>query len=217
MKLKKSLLILSMVVLCISCSKGKEYTSYDHYQTLDFSSYGYGINIFKEPFTEDVIYTVKEGDKIKVTEFRVYKNKECYIKVKLPSEGIGYISFGKNNVYKNGNGIEEFNCIEKIEVNSKQIWVLNFNETLGVYSDYLYSLPDIESERVYELTDFDKSNYAKTVAITNDFEWIKFNISDKSGWVPKECVYRDRGGPAYWTPANSIKYELIDKYQPGEL
>lgn len=28
MKLKKSLLILSMVVLCISCSKGKECTSY---------------------------------------------------------------------------------------------------------------------------------------------------------------------------------------------
>lgn len=217
MNLKKSFLFIVFSICVISCSKTTEYTNYEHYQTLDFSYFGYGINIYKEPFKKNIIYTVQKGDKIKTTEFRVYQNEECYLKVILPSGDFGYIPFGKNNVYEYKNERYDFKCIEKIKINEKELWVLNFKENLGVYSDYLYSLPDKESEKIYELTDFDKMNYAKTVAITNDFNWIKFNIGNESGWVPKECVYVDRGGYAYWTPAHSIQYQLIDKYIPGEI
>ena len=215
MKFKKTLLIFFQIFILVSCSRSIDYKGYEHYQTLDFSYFGYGLNILKSPFKKDILYTVKKGDKIKVTEFRVYKNDDCYIKVITPSGKTGFIPFGKNNVYKNDR--EEFKQIDTIEVNNKSVWVLSFNKTLGVYSDFLYSLPDFKSEKIYELSKSDKENYAKTIAITNDFEWIKFTISGVSGWVPKDCVYVDRGGLAYWTPAVSIQYELIDKYLPGEL
>ena len=215
MNIRKILLIFLPMLLLISCSETMEYTPYEHYQTLNFADFGYGLDVLQEPFKGNILYKVRKGDKIRVVEFRVYKNEECYLKVIVPSGDIGFISFGKKNVYKNDR--DEFKYLDTIEVNEKKLWVLSFEKSLGVYSDYLYSLPDKNSEKVYTLTKFDKENYSKSVAITNDFEWIKFNIAGKIGWVQKDCVYVDRGGLAYWTPAVSIYYELIGKYIPGEI
>ena len=212
MKTKKLFFLFSLLFLVLSCTTAEKFTTYEHYQTLCFSDFGYGIKVYKEPFKQEVLYKVQKGDKIEITEFRVYKNEDCYLKVIIPSGKTGYINFGKNNVYNIRK--DEFKCLEKIKVNSRTLSVLSFIARLGVFSDCLYSLPTEQSEKIYFLEKVDKSTYHNAIAITNDFNWLKFTINGKTGWVHKDCVYVDRGGLAYWTPAVKIQCELIDKYNP---
>lgn len=212
MRDRKILFLFSLLFILLSCSTAEKFTTYEHYQTLFFTDFGYGIKVYKEPFNQEVLYKVQKGDKIEVTEFRVYKNEDCYLKVIIPSGKIGYINFGKNNIYNIRK--DEFKYLERIKLNSINLSVLSFNARLGVSSDYMYSLPCEQSEKEYFLEEVDKSTYQNAIAITNDFNWIKFTINGKTGWVQKDCVYVDRGGLAYWTPAVKIQYELIDKFNP---
>ena len=210
--INKIVCFIILVFLFISCVKEKKYISHEHFQILNFSSYGDGLNIYEKPYSNKVIYTVQKGDLIKVTEFRVYENSDCYLMVILPSGEVGFVNFGQKNVYKN----EYFKFLEKISVDGKKLWILSFNNKLNIGIDYLYSLPSENSEKNREITKEDRTDYFDAVAITNDFEWIKFNIGGDFGWVHKSHVFVDRGGYPYWTPALSIKYELIDRYNPHD-
>lgn len=212
MNFKRISVIIYVLITFLSCSNDNKYTNYEHYQTLDFSYFGYGLEILAEPLSKEVIYTVQKGDVLQTTEFRVYKNGDCYLKVNIPSGESGYVNFGQKNVYENKK--KAFVFLENVTIEGKKLWVLSFDAKLAIGYDYLYSLPSEKSEIIHKFTEDERKEYFYAVAITNDFEWIKFNIGEFSGWVHKSHVYVDRGGYAYWTPAHSIQEELINRYNP---
>lgn len=213
-----SMLLISLLVGCFSQKKNntkstaEEFkpTVYEHHQILDFSKYGFGKDVVKEPFSDKVVYTIKQGDVITVSEFWAYKKNDSYVKVKTPSGIIGYISVGHVYPYSGKN----YQYVETLNVDGKKVRILTFEGNYNIGDDCLYSLPSKNSEIIYDISHEEGGKYYKTSEITENYDWAKTDVNGNKGWIPTRELSVDRGGPAFVTPSDVVYQQLIGQYDP---
>lgn len=185
---------------------------YEHHQVLNFTEYGLGEKIIKSPFSNEVVDTVKSGDKLTISEVIVFPEVENFIKVENQNGLTGYVSIGKLNPYWRAN----YQYLETLSVDGKNVRILTFSGKFNVDDWYVYSLPSENSEIVHKITreeSFD-NNFYEMSAITEDYQWLKTNISGYVGWVKKQWLSLGRGGPLFITPSDQIYARLIGQYDP---
>lgn len=157
---------------------------YEHHQVLNFTEYGLGAKVIKSPFSNEVVDTVKSGDKLTISEVIVFPDVENFIKVENQNGLIGYVSIGKLNPYSSA----YYQYLETLNVDGKKVRILTFSRKFNVGDWYVYSLPSENSEIVHKITreeSFD-DNFYEMSAITEDFQWLKTNINGYVGWVKKD-------------------------------
>lgn len=218
--MKKIFFAMLSIALLAGCSQKKTDTKstaeefkptvYEHHQVLNFSKYGFGKDVVKKPFSEQVVYTIKQGDVITVSEFWAYKKNDSYVKVKTPSGIVGYISVGHVYPYSGKN----YQYVETLKINDKKVRILSFFREFCVSSYYLFSLPSRKSERIYEITREELGNYYQTSEITENYDWAKININGNEGWIPTRELSVDKGGSAFITPSDVVYQQLIGQYDP---
>lgn len=218
--MKKIFFAMLSIALLAGCSQKKTDTKstaeefkptvYEHHQVLNFSKYGFGKDVVKKPFSEQVVYTIKQGDVITVSEFWAYNKNDSYVKVKTPSGIVGYISVGHVYPYSGRN----YQYVETLKINDKKVRILSFFREFCVSSYYLFSLPSRKSERIYEITREELGNYYQTSEITENYDWAKININGNEGWIPTRELSVDKGGSAFITPSDVVYQQLIGQYDP---
>ena len=169
-------------------------TVYNLNVVLDFTdSFAFPV-VYKTPFSGDCIYTVKNGDKVEITNLIIYETvKMNYLKAVLPDGSTGYIRYDKNP-YKDG----EFSKIETLIVDGKEVSVLKLKEHFYINCAYVKALPSESSENVYEVPR--KEDSAEASAITADYNWVKLTVNGHEGWVQTDNLDPGRGGPIVQTP-----------------
>ena len=185
----------------------KDEVCYEHKQTLNFNISGYDTKIYKEPFSNDVIYIIQKGDTIEVLNILTYQSaNKNYITVKTPIGEIGYIKIG-GNPYADG----KFSCIETIFVDGETVRILKMEDSFHVSDGVdIRTLPTVNSESIHVVTHKEGFDYYRSSAITEDYKWVKIKVNEYEGWVRSNTLSKDSGGPTIWTPKEHIEWVLID-------
>lgn len=185
---------------------------FEHHQVLDFIEYGLGAKVIRSPFSNEVVYTVKSGDKLTISEVVIFPDVENYVKVENQNGVGGYISIGKLNPYSRA----DYQYLETLNVEGKNVRILTFSGKFNVDDAYVYELPTENSKVIHKITheeSFD-NNFYEMSAITEDYRWIKTNLNGYEGWVKKEWLSLKRGGRLFITPSYQIYDKLIGQYNP---
>ncbi len=182
---------------------------YEHNQILNFENSGYNTIIYEKPFSSEKIYVIQIGDKIKLSEMWIYKDKASYVKAETPDGRIGFIKIDKMNPYANGN----FSYLKTLNVDGNDIKILSITKS-GFYlleGTCMRELPAESSEVLHEVSYEESSgeNLCDALEITDDYVWIKVKMQEFIGWVKCKDLIQDKGGPIIRTPQVSVFFFLI--------
>lgn len=195
-------------------SDGSIYETHKIDYDLKFEYNGYDTKILENPDeNRNVVYTIQKNDEIKVSQFVTLKETgETFIEAGLlpDLDVVGFIKVSRNP-YKEGN----FEYKETIKVDGKDVKVLNFNADYEIFNNSkLRRLPSESSEVVYQINhESHRQIYYPLDEITSDYGWVRATVDGKTGWVEKECLTIERGGPIIYTPEDVIYFDLIGGHE----
>ena len=164
---------------------------------------GWNIKVYDSPEMEKEISTIKKGDDVRFSRYvtTIASNKTT-VEAETSSGFYGFIPI--RNPYRDG----QFEYLETLSVDGKDVEVLKLDDSFGLYDDVLKALPSDNSETVYEMTHEDGGKYYKSTAITSDYQWVKMYSDKWEGWVHSKELSKDKGGPTIDTPIIMIEWEL---------
>ncbi|GHV06148.1 hypothetical protein FACS189485_14220 [Spirochaetia bacterium] len=180
------------------------------------------INVYAKPNSEDILFTLKDGDFVNTLQVANVKNisngQTYWIKIKDDNNRIGWLDMD-DNLDRYADGI--WSIIEKIKVNGRS-WtvrklnggltvgeILNVRDNPGVNGTHvLFQLiPTIQHQELY-VTILAITEEKDIIDGITDY-WVKIkDEQNKIGWIFGGYTYVGRGGPKYRTPESQIKFRF---------
>ena len=175
---------------------------------LDFENSGYGAQVVKAPFSNDVMHKVEAGDQFLVEAVISYKTENKYsptfAQVQLADGSEGYIYTDEECIFENGN----YTYLRTMNIDGKPVDILKHTDYYEAVVSNIYEEPSVDSKVLHKGEWFD-AGHINALEISRDYEWCKIQQAGFTGWVDTRNLSKARGGPRMDTPEARVKWALI--------